>query len=49
MSIPRSTLDVIDEMAEIPADQQVIVAETARAAWDRYLVLLATEEENYDG
>jgi hypothetical protein len=49
MSIPKSTMDVIDEMANVPADMQVYVAETARDAWDGYLELLAEEaEENFD-
>jgi hypothetical protein len=32
-------------MAHVRPDQQVIVAEKARAAWDRYLVLLVEEED----
>jgi DNA-binding CsgD family transcriptional regulator len=37
-------MDVIDEMATVPPEEQVVVAERALAAWARYLVLLPSEE-----
>jgi DNA-binding CsgD family transcriptional regulator len=42
--IPRTVMDVIDEMATVPPEEQVVVAERALAAWARYLVLVASEE-----
>jgi hypothetical protein len=49
MTIPKSTFDVVDEMAAVPPDQQAVVAERALMAWARYLMLLATQEEEERG